>query len=181
MECGRTRRGQRDPKASGFLSVGVSKQKGPLGPLLSPFLLPTPPSFQRFATVDGSKAGVPLPPRPLELVWQAAKARRTELSLERPMASYFKRRAEIYEKGQVKRRYVATQEIGGAVLSWRTEKALGYVDSRRFYCEAYAKAVTSTKAYRFLESLCGEGGSDHRDEHQSISRIINEFELYTCP
>ena len=145
----------------GFLAVGVSKQRGPLGPQLSPFLLATPVAFQAFATSDGTPTGRPLPLRPLELVWQAAKATKAELLPEqKPSAAYFRRRARIYDQGQVKRRYVASGDIGGAVLSWRTRAAVGYVASRKFYCKAYAQAVKGSKAYRFLESLCREGHSE---------------------
>ena len=42
VDCGQVRRGTKDPCAPGFLSVGVSKNRGNLGQSLSPFLLFTP-------------------------------------------------------------------------------------------------------------------------------------------
>ena len=42
VDCGQVRRGAKDPCVPGFLSVGVSKNRGNLGQSLSPFLLFTP-------------------------------------------------------------------------------------------------------------------------------------------
>ena len=73
------------------------------------------------------------------------------------MDVYFQRRAAIYKKGDAQRRYIDTKEIGGAVLSWRTQRPVQYIESRKFYCCAYSKAVVKTQFYQFLESLCSDG------------------------
>eukprot|EP00434_Breviolum_minutum_P015746 symbB.v1.2.013875.t1/scaffold991.1/size149480/10 len=158
VDCGQVRRGTKDPCAPGFLSVGVSKNRGNLGQSLSPFLLFTPKELQAFATDTGLADGVLLPHRPLELVWQAAKVKQSEIGADGlPMDVYFQRRAAIYKKGDAQRRYIDTKEIGGAVLSWRTQRPVQYIESRKFYCCAYSKAVVKTQFYQFLESLCSDG------------------------
>eukprot|EP00438_Fugacium_kawagutii_P033257 Skav210269 [mRNA] locus=scaffold1993:245772:249739:+ [translate_table: standard] len=43
--------------------------------------------------------------------------------------------------GEAQRRYIPTDEIAGAVLSWRSAAPVKYIESRKFYCCAYAKAV----------------------------------------
>jgi len=158
VDCGRIQRARADPRRPGFLPVGVSKQRGKLGQALSPFHLTVPEQLLRFATSDGTPEGDPLPHRPLELVWQAAKVMKKEIA-DSGLANdaYFQRRAAIYSRGDVRRRYIAREDIGGALLSWRTQPPVGYVASRKYYCMAYAAAVSATAAFGFLESLRATG------------------------
>ena len=74
-----------------------------------------------------------------------------------PTDAYFQRRSAIYHKGQVQRRYIPTEEIGGAILSYRTQAPVKYIESRKFYCCAYTKAVAETESYQFLQHLCQDG------------------------
>ena len=74
-----------------------------------------------------------------------------------PSDAYFQRRSAIYQKGQVQRRYIPTDEIAGAILSYRTHAPVQYIESRKFYCCAYTKAVVETESYQFLENLCEDG------------------------
>ena len=74
-----------------------------------------------------------------------------------PSDAYFQRRSAIYQKGQVQRRYIPTDEIAGAILSYRTQAPVQYIESRKFYCCAYTKAVVETESYQFLENLCEDG------------------------
>eukprot|EP00435_Cladocopium_sp_Y103_P067360 s612_g29.t3 len=158
VDCGQIQRAKVDPSVVGFLPVGVSKQRGKLGQMVSPFMLFTPKGLQSFATETGVAGGKLLPERPLELVWQAAKIKKSEVGSDGlPTDEYFQRRTAIYQKGQVQRRYIPTEEIGGAILSYRTQAPVKYIESRKFYCCAYTKAVVETESYQFLQNLCQDG------------------------
>lgn len=151
------RRAKADDRRHGFLPVGVSKLRGPIGVALSPFHLQTPSDMMCFATRDGLAGGKQLPARSLELVWQAAKVKHSELSDGLPDAPYFKRRAQIYDKGEVKRSYIPKHEIAGAVFGWSSSPAVAWVPSRKFYCVAYNSAARQTPAFRFLEAARADG------------------------
>jgi len=111
----------------------------------------------RFATRDGLEGGKQLPMRSLELVWQAAKIKHGELADGLPGKEYFKRRAQIYDKGEVKRSYIPKHEIAGAVFGWSSSPAVAWVPSGKFYCVAYDSAARQTPAFRFLVAARADG------------------------
>eukprot|EP00754_Rhynchopus_humris_P005955 Rhum_TRINITY_DN12937_c0_g1::Rhum_TRINITY_DN12937_c0_g1_i1::g.55528::m.55528 len=155
--CGRVYRGMKAadiPSEEGHLSVYVSKGRGTVGTMLSPFTLPFP--RRRYAalrlTTDGAATSQLLPQRPLELVWQSAKSFEGETR-----ADFYKRRRAIYTAGVVKRRYLKKEQaIGGAVFGGRLFQ---YIPSRVFYCEAYVEAAQKRPEMEFLQGLCDAGVS----------------------
>lgn len=157
--CGLSgRRAKLDERRDGFLPIGVSKARGPIGYALSPFNLSTPPDMTLFATRDGLPTGQRLPTRTLELVWQAAKVKRSELTADgQPSTAYFHRRERIYDKGVVKRSYFSKKEIAGAVLGWRASPIISWVPSRKFYASAYARVASTTPEFQFLAAAREDG------------------------
>ena len=160
VTCATTQRGQHHGQLEGFLNVGVSKQLGALGSALSPFNVVAPPEFQAFATSDGSRSGLPLPMRPLELVWQSAKVKPSEVT-DQGYASpaFFERRRRIFEKGVVKRRYYDLKQEGvaGSVFEWGPVVPRDWITSRAFYASAYLQAVKDSAAFKFLRLLHQDG------------------------
>ena len=131
-----------------YLRVYVAKQfGGPLGNELSPFHLMIddedyfPPEIR----------GLPSAPKKvaLELWWQSAKLMKSE-SIE----SHAKRRKGIFTKREVKRSYfsISKEGVRGANFGG-SDTIYQYVDSRYFYCKAYARYVITTSAFQFLLKL----------------------------
>ena len=141
-----------------FLCVAISKRLGEVGAALSPFHLMTPLDMMRFAPRDGLSTGEQLPPRPIELVWQAAKIKRSEMTSDgRPGLGYFDRRARIYDAGVVKRSYIRRSDIAGAVFGWSDMEVVPWIPSRKFYASAYSKAANDTPEFKFLARICAHG------------------------
>eukprot|EP01061_Rhynchopus_euleeides_P021072 TRINITY_DN3427_c2_g2_i1.p1 TRINITY_DN3427_c2_g2~~TRINITY_DN3427_c2_g2_i1.p1 ORF type:complete len:338 (+),score=148.24 TRINITY_DN3427_c2_g2_i1:36-1049(+) len=160
VRCGRVHRGMKAediPNQAGYIPIYVSKGKGALGTAVSPFTLPFPLElYSKYGlTVHslGASSGKPeklLPQRPVELVWQAGKRADSET-----LTAYLQRRQRIYQKGEVKRRYLERgQMIKGAMFGG---ECLAYVPSRRVYYEAYSTAVGARKEFKFLKSLVEKG------------------------
>lgn len=148
------------PQINGFVSVYVAKGLGEIGNQLSPFFLTVPPALLIGMTVDGSARGKSLISAgsvsvPLELWWQSAKVCVDEVAGEHqlPTPEYFARRAEIYNQGIARRRYVHSA-IAGA---WFGDGLEPWVKSRVWYCVAYEQSAGMTGAFTFLETLVSLG------------------------
>ena len=160
VTCAATRRATTHSALAGFLNVGVSKQLGELGAALSPFNVFPAAEFQAFATEDGSLLAPPLPRRSLELVWQSAKVKPTEIASNGLVGdAFFLRRKRIYEAGVVKRRYYDHKREGveGSVFEWAPARPRGWVESRAFYAAAYKSAVAASAAFEFVKVLHEDG------------------------
>lgn len=137
------------------LKVYVCNGKGYIGNQLSPFNLSVPTN--RFNGNEGQQS--------LELVWQASKVKEDEVTYEHAVdgkvilakasEQYFQRRAGIYNKAKPRRRYFKGR-VAGAVFG-NNANLIGYVDSRKWYCTAYAEAVQKTRAFKFLCALRDAG------------------------
>jgi hypothetical protein len=153
----RAMRKEHIPTFEGTVSIYVSKGKSRIGTQVSPFTLCIDTNIDT-GTDNGQADGIPLPRGvALELFWQAAKLSTVEVVNGRPTAAYYRRRAAIYAKGVVKRRYVAKgQPIAGAIFG-NDVTIVSYIASRSTYCDAYTNAVVHTPAYALLRGLVNIG------------------------
>jgi hypothetical protein len=142
------------PSFNDAASVYVSKGKSKIGTMTSPFNVHINGSINT-GTTTGDTTGVDLPRGvPLEQYWQAAKVSDMELDASKqPDAAYYTRRAKIYGKGVVKRRYIGKGlGIAGAVFN-NDHELIPYVQSRIYYCRAYEDAVENMPAFKLLSEL----------------------------
>ena len=135
------------------VSIYVSKGKSKIGSQVSPFLLCLPMDVDT-GTENGEIDGTPLQRGvPVELYWQAAKISPSEVYNGEPTAGYYRRRASIYAAMKVKRRYINKGlPVAGAVFG-NNKTVFNYIDSRQFYCSAYAESVMKTPAFKLLRVL----------------------------
>jgi hypothetical protein len=141
------------PSFDNAVSVYVSKGKSHIGTQVSPFTLCIDSSINT-GTVDGTTDGTPLRRGvALELYWQAAKVCPEEVLNGSPTPAYYVRRAQIYAKNVVKRRYIPKgYAIAGAVFG-NDPTIFESVPSRKFYCHAYTTSVVKTPAFQLLTAI----------------------------
>jgi hypothetical protein len=141
------------PAFADAVSIYVSKGKSRIGDDVTPFIICIAAEIDT-GTENGEIDGIALQRGvPLELYWQAAKLCPGEVHNGAPTAAYYMRRAKIYAKMNVKRRYIDKGlPIAGAVFG-NDKTIFNYIDSRRFYCGAYAEAVLKTRAFKLLKEL----------------------------
>lgn len=145
--CDVVKRGKRIPDDDNFLRIFVSKGKGHIGDMLSPFNV----------LVDRSVVPYDMETVPLELWWQSAKIKMRESD-----SQFEARRFQIYKKGEPKRRYfdIKSEGIRGTrfdqpfISRTHTDPVIyNYIDSRYFYCKAYQHYVRNNIAFLLLRDL----------------------------
>lgn len=127
--------------------------KGSALEALSPFHLTTPPRF--LANFQGVPADILGRPLSLELTWQSAKVSQSEVVDGEVSEAFFMRRCGLLTAGEARRGYISAEDIAGAVLGGN--HLLQWVESRCFYCAAYAEAASSIHAFLLLDDLLSAG------------------------